>query len=293
MNIIGINSLNHDTSICVFQHGKVIFHKKSLFSTDLTQDLVNEALSFGTPDAISWYENPFLKKTRQLYAGQYCEALSFKNLPKIYLKQFGLSKFPIFYIKHHQSHAAYGIYSGNFDDCGILVIDAIGEWNTVSLWHYKNKKLKSIQVKNYPYSLGLFYSAFTKLIGLIPIKDESKLTSLSYQGDYKKYYYKVKNYLNKNLHRGINDWKINYEDLNEVSNIAASVQKIFEEEIILFAKQVNFYSENLIFTGGCAYNKKVHKELSGMFKNFIVPENPGDSGTSIGAAFYLDNFVNK
>ena len=37
---------------------------------------------------------------------------------------------------------AAGYYTAPFDDCNIIVVDAIGEWDTVSIWD-NMKKVKS------------------------------------------------------------------------------------------------------------------------------------------------------
>lgn len=293
MIVLGINALNHDASVCVFDN-EIIFHRKSPDNFFLNENLVEEALSYGTPQYIAWYENPWLKKSRQLFAGQFKEAFSLKNLPKNYLQKFYIDLSNIKYISHHQSHASYGIFYSKEEDTCVLVADAIGEWNTVTLWHYKNNKYNLLLKKNYPYSLGLYYSAFTELVGLKPVKDESKFTELSRQGDSDKYIDKAKSYLNKNLHKGIWNWHIDFNDDRTKFNIAAAVQKVFETEIIKFAKEAQQYSSNLVFTGGCAYNQLVREKLKPMFNNFYVPDYPGDSGSSIGAAYFLHTkFSNK
>ena len=38
--------------------------------------------------------------------------------------------FPPTFIDHHLSHAAAGYFTSNFDHASILVMDAIGEFNT-------------------------------------------------------------------------------------------------------------------------------------------------------------------
>jgi|694.fasta_scaffold07231_13 carbamoyltransferase len=290
MKIFGINALNHDTSICVFDKD-ILFHKKSKNSLYLTNDLVEEAKKFGNPDVIAWYENPWLKKTRQIYAGQFKDALSFKNLPSVYLKQFNLNSIPIFYAPHHLSHAHFGVYSSGFDNTAVLVVDAIGEWNTVSIWNYSYGNFERVMVKNYPYSLGLFYSAFTELIGLKPVRDESVLMNISQKGNPWIYHDKVKSYLDKNLHKGIWDWDVNTSNSNDTINIAASVQFVFEKEIIKLANIARQYSNKLVFTGGCAYNKFVHNKIKILFKDFHVPNFPGDAGSSIGAALYISKKI--
>ena len=64
-------------------------------------------------DKIAFYEKPWLKTTRQLWAGQ-----GLKSKRTKYNKSF----------HHHESHAAAWFYTSKFDSCNILVIDAIGEW---------------------------------------------------------------------------------------------------------------------------------------------------------------------
>ena len=62
--------------------------------------------------------------------------------------------------------AAY--YTAPFKPDVTVVIDAIGEYDTASIW-VEGQKVWS---KQYPWSLGLFFSAITKRIGLKPNEDE-------------------------------------------------------------------------------------------------------------------------
>jgi carbamoyltransferase len=250
----------------------------------LNQNLIDHALSFGQPDAIAYYERPWIKKSRQLYAGQFREAFSISNLPSLYLKQFGLKDIPITYVPHHASHAACA-YTSPFSQAAVVVVDAIGEWDTVSIWKFDGQ-LRKVYNRTYPYSLGLFYSAFTELVGLTPTQDENAFMKLSQSGDPQKYYGRVLSYIRKNLHTGIWDWNING---NETADIAASVQKVFEEQLEYIFRIARFESSNAIFTGGCAYNKVSHKLLGKVFNSYCIPQNPGDSGSSVGAAYFLNN----
>ncbi len=88
----------------------------------------------GQPDKIVFFERPYLKKTRQLYAGQYNDAFSLKNLPGIDLKNYINNK-KIQYVQHHQSHAAAGYFTSPYEEAVIVVIDAIGEWETCTIWY--------------------------------------------------------------------------------------------------------------------------------------------------------------
>ena len=72
-----------------------------------------------------------LKKTRQLYAGQWGTALSYTEMPQWHLDHFNIKIDE--YVKHHDSHAAAGYFTSPFKEAGatILTVDAIGEWETV------------------------------------------------------------------------------------------------------------------------------------------------------------------
>jgi carbamoyltransferase len=283
MKILGINALNHDASLAVVENGKVLHHEKSSCGIDLCPELVNRALAFGKPDIIAWYENPWLKKSRQLYAGQYKDAFNLSDLPFFYLKKFSLGGIPIQYVPHHLSHAANAVYESGFTETAVMVADAIGEWDTISIWHYRDHTFKKVFSKGYPYSLGLFYSAFTELIGFKPVQEENKLTALSAAGDWETNYLKVSSYLTKNLHKGIWDWEV--EEKNR-ADIAASVQRVFIEQIKNYFKIAAFHSTSCVFTGGCAYNEPARRLLTSTFKHSYIPKNPGDAGSSVGAALY-------
>ena len=63
---------------------------------------------------------------------------------------------------------AAGYYTRPFNNCATLVVDAIGEFTTISIWD-EDKLVFSL---GYPQSLGLFYSAMTDRIGLKANEDE-------------------------------------------------------------------------------------------------------------------------
>jgi carbamoyltransferase len=285
MIIYGINSLNHDSSLAVVENGKVIFHERSGYY--LEKEIIKRALEHGYPNLIVWYEKPWLKKTRQLYAGQYAEAFDLDKLPSCYLSSLGLGNCKVVYVSHHHSHAAGAYYTSNYEDAAVIVADAIGEWETISIWHGKKNTLTKLWSDRYPYSLGLFYSAFTDMLGFIPVKEENLLTQLALTGK-PIFVNRVAKYLTENCHIGINDWE--FED-HERADIAASVQFVFENEISRLAQRAKQLtkSNNVIFTGGCAYNKPAQDMLSLHFDNCTVPKFPGDSGSSFGAVAAFTN----
>ena len=160
MRILGINCLNHDAAVSVIEDGDIKFaahsERYSRKKNDplLNNEIMGEALSHGQPDVVAYFERPWLKKTRQLYAGQYDEVFQNANTPKEYLKRW-IGNTKIEYVQHHESHASAGYYTSSFDEACVVVIDAIGEWETVTRWDGNDDKLEKRWSQKYPRSLGL------------------------------------------------------------------------------------------------------------------------------------------
>jgi carbamoyltransferase len=135
----GISANSHDAALAVFADEKLVFASHSeRFSgvkndRDLSYALVDYAKKnyYGNPDRVVWYENPYTKTLRQLFAGQGWK-WSDNNIKK-YLKKYFINA-PISYVNHHHSHAAAGYYTSPFEQACVVVLDAIGEFTTYSVW---------------------------------------------------------------------------------------------------------------------------------------------------------------
>ena len=140
--------MNHDAAMAVVDYssgiGEVLWaahaERYSKVKNDhyLNKQIVDEARTFGW-DKVVYYEKPLLKKTRQFYATQYSVAFDSKEMPQHHLKQFGIVIDA--FVKHHDSHAAAGYFTSGFKDAVILTVDAIGEWETVSISKGYNQKI--------------------------------------------------------------------------------------------------------------------------------------------------------
>jgi carbamoyltransferase len=123
MIVCGISALSHDASFSIVDtsNGEILFashcERFSRRKNDamLDPESVRRILSF-SPSEISWYERPFFKKSRQLYAGQLSDSLTLDDLPERYLRKVGLGKIPVTYHDHHLSHAAAGYFTSPFDE---------------------------------------------------------------------------------------------------------------------------------------------------------------------------------
>ncbi len=305
MRTLGINCLNHDAAMAVVEGSEILWaahsERYSKVKNDqyLNWDIVNEARKYGPWDKVVYYERPLLKKMRQARAGQWSEVLSRSNMPQYHLDTFGIEIDQ--YVGHHESHAAAGFFTSPFHDAMILTVDAIGEWDTTSIWQGKGSKLELCYKIKYPHSLGVLYSAFTQRLGLKPAEDEYILMGMAAYGQprhvadiYRDLVDRNGDFaLKRNLHRGIG----NYLPGADPMDIAASIQKVTEQELEKLWRKTRQYipagqtavsrystQRNLVYGGGLALNCVANTRLAklGLFDNIWVMPNPGDAGSSIG-----------
>jgi carbamoyltransferase len=290
MIILGVNETSHDASVSLIKDGEILFaghaerYSKQKNDWYINDSLVKDALQYGTPDYIAYYEKPLLKASRLALRGGSGEWKPRFDLPGIPRKSFS----------HHYSHAAAGYYTSKFNNAVVVVLDAIGEYNTSTIWTGEGNKIKLKYKKNYPVSFGLFYSAFTQLIGLMPNQEEYIMMGMAAYGDWTKHYKKVNEYFPShdiqkyNFHKGITDWGwVNSEQ--DKFDIAAAVQVVYEQRLNDFMRMAKTITgkDNLVFMGGCALNSSANTLLWNIFNDVWIMPNPGDAGSSLGAAAAL------
>jgi carbamoyltransferase len=295
--ILGITSQNHDASMALIDHDKIVWaahserYSRVKNDPDLNKAIVDEMYQYGNPSQIIFFEKTWPKNFRRLYAGQRPWIVN----PKDHLNHVGLGSLPVDYVGHHMSHAASGFYTSKFQDASVLVVDAIGEWNTVSIWRADSTGLKSVWTKNYPHSMGLFYTAFTQYLGLKPNEEEYILMGMAALGQPKlvdvfkeEFFEKFEGpdfKLKVNLHRGCKSWP--RPDGVTDYDIAASVQALMEEYLLNTVAWMRrkLPSNNLIFMGGVALNCVANSKIAQtkLYDNIWLMPNPGDAGSAIGA----------
>lgn len=297
----GISAASHNAALAVFEDDKLVFasdserFSKKKNDENLHSDLLDHVHAFyGRPDKICWYEKPWLKSLRQFVAGQGLV----KNNVKEYLKKYNLTA-PIKTFKHHYSHACAGYFTSKFDNACVVVIDAMGEFETITIWRAQGTNLKKLYSLSYPDSLGLFYSAMTQRCGLKPNEEEYILMGMAAFGDSSRLQRDIlKDFVlfpsretynpvlvKKNLHRGCRDWRLDLNSKQDIFDIAAATQKIYQDafiRILQFAYEL-VDSENLVLMGGCALNCSANSKAFDYFKNVWIMPAPGDNGSAIGA----------
>ena len=297
MRILGINTLSHDSAVSVIEDGEIKFaahsERYSRKKNDplLNDGIMNEALSFGKPDKIVFFEKPYLKRDRQFKINQ-----KPGQFPKQYLENWiGGNTKRINFVQHHESHASAGYYTSPFDEACIVVIDAIGEWETTTIWYGKGNELYKRWNCKYPKSLGLFYSAMTQRLDLKPQEDEYILMGMDAWGNRDE---KIKDRIYKdliesgvNLHKGCKLWDLDFypDDGSEQwkFDIAANTQWVIEDEIMKImnkAKKIVPETRNLVFMGGVALNCVANEKVAKEWDDIWIMPNPGDAGSSLGCA---------
>jgi carbamoyltransferase len=281
MNYIGISNGFHDAGITVLDNiGNILFaghserYSKQKHDKELSPLLLTDALSYLTNKEyeLHYYERPWLTSLRQLRAGQPVDFRTIKNrIGKKIVNQFNTKKITTH--AHHLSHAAAGFQTSPYEKATVVIIDAIGEFDTITIWNAyydmfgvaQYDKLWSMQ---YPDSIGLFYSAMTERVGLRPLDEEYILMGMSAYGDPNRLHSDIMHdfvyiptwdmgglvQFRENLHKGCKDWRSDLSSEQDMFDIAAGTQSVYEtllNRIFQYARRL-VPSEKLVFMGGCA-----------------------------------------
>ena len=276
--------------------------------------------------AVCYYEDPKLKYERviknikpQWYKNPLYSLRSYlkirNNAKEIDKKLKELSP-NVFYSTHHESHIYYSHYTSHFEKSMCLSVDGVGEHDTLSLGVCDYGGIEYASLSEYPHSLGLYYTAMTTFLGFRPNEGEYKLMGLASYGNPNIYLDKVRQLISYKFSKlecnmDVFVWdksdKIMFnEKLPELlgieqrlpeekietihENLAASVQKVYEEVLFEILKMVSMIknSDNLCLSGGCAYNGTANGKIldNSNFTNLWIPPAPSDAGSAIGAVVH-------
>jgi carbamoyltransferase len=304
MNILGIAAGFHDAAATVISpQGDILFaghserYSGKKNDADISLELLNE-IDMSTVGTVAYYETPWLKQSRQLYAGQGIEwnRITTRQILEQQLGYNRLSGKKIKHYRHHLSHAAAGFQTSEFDRATVVVIDAIGEWDTVTIWgaEYDRQGCAQYQrlwTQRYPHSIGVFYSAMTARVGLKPLDEEYILMGMAAYGergfgelmrqDLVSDSWRIR--FRENMHLGLEQKYLSYVgDMD----IAAGAQDLVEDLIMnVMARAAGYgWSRNLVYMGGVALNCSANRRLGEVFDRIWIMPCPGDAGSSLGAA---------
>jgi carbamoyltransferase len=302
---LGLSAGFHDAAATVIDSaGEILFaghserYSKKKNDANIDIELVREVLNYSI-DHVAYYERPWVKQLRNLRTGQGIDwnSVTAKQVLKRQLP--GMKHMPnISTHNHHLSHAAAGFQTSPYDRATVVIIDAIGEFDTISIWGAEYDKLgKATYTKlwgqRYPHSIGLFYSAITKRVGLHPLDEEYITMGMSAYGTKVSMHANaLKNLLvesvsnvqfKQNMHVGVDDaFMLGTTD----EDLAAGAQAVAEELIYSVMRRAREFgwSSNLVYMGGVALNCLANRNLGEYFENIWIMPCPGDAGSSLGAA---------
>lgn len=301
--ILGISAGFHDAAVSlVSDSGDIVFaghserYSKQKNDANLCDKLMLEVDEYDI-HTISYYETPWLKQLRQIYSGQGSKLSDWSV--KCILDHQGVDFSGVKKIQtqsHHLSHAAAGFQTSPYNKATVVVIDAIGEWDSISIWaaeynRHGQARYRKLWSQQYPHSIGLFYSAVTDRVGLRPMDEEYILMGMAAYGTsgIRRHLsdrvvddvWKIK--FKNNLHTGLPAEVCCHMDPYDLATAAQETVEQLINSVMVRAAEFQ-WSDNLVYMGGVALNCLANRNLGNYFNNVWIMPNPGDAGSSLGAA---------
>lgn len=222
-------------------------------------------------------------------------------------------------VGHHLAHAASAAWTSGWDECLVVVNDAMGETESLSIYDFHDGQLEKLRTIGANDSIGVLYSLVTLHLGFDFNSDEYKIMGLAPYGDPARYrgffeqavelcpdgtiripllklnrtreerenYTASRAYLDQHLMlRRAPDQSVNanHED------VAAALQECLERAVMHVCEHAARETglSNLALAGGVALNCTANGKLvrSGLFDEVFVQPVAGDDGVALGAALY-------
>src|SRR5213076_1604176 len=86
---------------------------------------------------------------------------------------------------HHRSHIASAFFASPFDEAACLSIDGSGDFTTTMTAIGDGNNIDVLDSVDFPHSIGIFYTAFTQLLGFPHYGDEYKVMGMAPYGEAK------------------------------------------------------------------------------------------------------------
>jgi carbamoyltransferase len=232
-------------------------------------------------------------------------------------------------VEHHQAHVASAFFVSPFDEAAVLSVDGFGDFASTMLAEGRGSHFEVLDRVLFPHSLGIFYTAVTQWLGFPKYGDEGKVMGLAPYGEpaYAEQMRKVVKLngrlfeldLDYFLHdkEGVDmTWEEETPSIGRIysdrlvealgparaagesltklhEDVAASLQRELEEAYLHLVGTLweRTRTPNLCLAGGVALNAVANGliRLETPFEELYVQPAAGDSGTAVGAAFYVWN----
>ena len=222
-------------------------------------------------------------------------------------------------VNHHLSHAASAALTSGWNECLVVVNDAMGEVQSLTVFQFRGGELTKLREIPANDSIGILYSLVTLHLGFDFNSDEYKIMGLAPYGDPERFraffervvemrpdgsiripilrlnrsreerenYLATRAYLDEHLvARRAPDAEI----IQEHKDVAAALQECLDRVVLHvcghFGKQTGM--RRIALAGGVALNCTANGKLidSGIFDEVYIQPAAGDDGTALGAALY-------
>ncbi|MBU1105453.1 MAG: carbamoyl transferase [Candidatus Riflebacteria bacterium] len=217
------------------------------------------------------------------------------------------------WVDHHLAHAASAFYCSPFANALVMVVDGIGEFDSLSVYRGNENRLEKLFSVPYPHSLGFLWEKFCTYLGFSEY-DACKLMGLSSYGNPDVFADKFKQIAwldSENLFKVDNNViRFRSGDMSglealfgptrhrdqpigpEHQDLAATLQKFSEDVLLQLCSrmQESFGPfEHLCLAGGgalnCVANAIIQKKAG--FKEVYIQPAANDAGSAIGAALQV------
>ena len=251
----------------------------------------------------------------------YDTVLSHESLVELVQRDF--KNFPtdrIYQVPHHHAHAASAYYTSGWDECLVVIVDAMGEAHGTSIFEGRAGELHPLAAFSAQDSIGIFYSLITLHLGFDFNSDEYKIMGLAPYGnparfrdffarevalredgsiripmlrlnqtrDERENYLATRDYLHRNL---IPARPPSGEITDEHRDLAAALQACLNAVLLHICGSFGRTTghKKIALAGGVALNCTANGHLlrSGLFDDLYVQPASGDDGTALGAALLL------
>ena len=213
MIILGLNAYHADSSAAIFVNGKMIAateeerftrvkHWAGFPKLAIEFCLREAGINIEQVDHIAIGRDPNAKKASKLkfvlknpFAGFEFIKNRIANQKKVssleyeFEKYFNISaeiiKPKIHQVEHHRSHLASAFFASPFEEAALLSIDGSGDFSTAMIGIGRGNDIEVLDSIDFPHSIGIFYTAFTQLLGFPHYGDEYKVLGLAPYGNAK------------------------------------------------------------------------------------------------------------
>jgi carbamoyltransferase len=357
--ILGI-STTHETGACVVRSGEVLaalseerLSRKKLDSTYPPKRSIREAIQTSGvqpheieavavgglhwKDLLSRSLDSLKRDVRDYhsfndYFPHFCRILyrlfyfwrasGYSQVRKFLAKEYGISP-KVFYVEHHEAHAASVYRTSRWSGGLIVTADGVGDDLAFTISEASGSMIRRLCTLFYPNSFGQFYTACTQLLGFRGGRHEGKITGLSGYGEpneevlervektlftgddfklHKRYY--AEGFVRPSLKNFgvLRDGRQRMEDIEyrnykmplkrllagySREDVAYAFQHLLEREVVQLMERFGAAdADNIGLAGGVFANVKLNMAVSESFEPqsiYIFPAM-GDGGLAVGAA---------